>query len=76
MAAMKEALSGGWTKLRGLTLRSEGSMIAGVCTGLGEATPLAAWMWRVLFCVSTLLWGTGIVAYIILWVCVPNEEVE
>lgn len=73
MVAFKQAFSTGWRRLRALTLRSEGSMLAGVCTGLAEATPLAAWMWRVLFCATVLTWGWGILAYLILWLCVPKD---
>ena len=53
--------------------RSQPAPLGGVCVALGEATPLAAWMWRVLFILITLAWGAGVVAYIILWVAIPEQ---
>ncbi|MBC7369816.1 MAG: PspC domain-containing protein [Undibacterium sp.] len=74
MNIIKEAFgSEAWRKLRELTLPEDG-MVAGVCTGLGRATPLAAWMWRVLFIAATLAWGVGLAAYIILMISVPDAE--
>lgn len=62
-----------WHKLRDLALPEE-AMVGGVCTALGGVTPLAAWMWRVLFCATTLAWGFGVGAYIILWISIPAEK--
>lgn len=63
-----------WQQLRDLKLPREGKSVGlGVCVAFGKATPLAAWMWRVLFCVTTLAWGFGLIAYLILWVSIPNE---
>ncbi|MCF7889187.1 MAG: PspC domain-containing protein, partial [Victivallales bacterium] len=41
---------------------------------LGEYTPMPAWMWRALFIFSLFIGGAGIVAYIILWICMPVDE--
>lgn len=62
-----------WHKFRDLTL-PEKCTLAGVSAALGEATPFAAWMWRVVFCATTFAWGIGIIAYIILWICIPREK--
>ena len=64
--------SDSWRKLRELK-RPQPAPLGGVCLALGEATPLAAWMWRVLFILITLAWGAGVVAYIILWVAIPEQ---
>ncbi len=61
-----------WQKLRELK-RTQPAPLGGVCTALGEATPLAAWMWRVLFILITLAWGVGVITYIILWVAIPEQ---
>lgn len=45
--------------------------LAGVCGGLGEHTPVPAWIWRILFCVATLFNGAGAVAYLLLWLFMP-----
>jgi phage shock protein PspC (stress-responsive transcriptional regulator) len=62
-----------WHKFRDLTLPRDRA-IGGVCAALGEGTPFSAWMWRVLFCVLLVAWGTGLAAYLILWICIPREK--
>jgi phage shock protein PspC (stress-responsive transcriptional regulator) len=47
--------------------------IGGVCGGLGEHTPIPSWTWRLLFTLSVLIWGTGLLVYILLWIFVPEE---
>ena len=72
--SIKEVLaSEGWSKFRNLT-RPRKRPIGGVCAALGRATPFAAWMWRVLFCGAFFWWGTGVLAYLILWICIPSEK--
>ena len=52
-----------------------GKMIGGVCTGLGEYFGLDPVLIRLLFVVFFFLNGTGLLAYIILWIVVPwNPE--
>ena len=65
--------SDSWRRLRELKLPNE-SEVGGVCEALGKATPLAPWMWRVLFSVAVVAWGSGALAYFILWTCIPDEE--
>ncbi len=48
--------------------------IGGVCGGLGECTPLPAWVYRVVFLLLLISFGVGPVLYIILWACVPEAE--
>ena len=48
--------------------------IAGICGGFGEYTPLPSWLWRAMFLASLILGGLGLVAYIILWICMPPAE--
>jgi len=62
-----------WTKLRKLARPRKGRVVGGVCAAFGQATPIPAWMWRALFCVAVLLYGTGIVLYLILMLCIPSE---
>ena len=40
--------------LRGLRRSDEDSVLMGVCGGLGEATSLPSWFWRLLFAVPVL----------------------
>jgi len=60
-----------WRTLR----KSAGDrMLGGVCGGLGENTPAPSWVWRVVFLVLLFGYGTGVVAYIILWICMPPAK--
>lgn len=47
--------------------------MGGVCGGLGEHTPVPSWVWRFLFSVLFLFFGTGLVFYILLWIFMPKE---
>ncbi|MET4580242.1 PspC domain-containing protein [Ottowia thiooxydans] len=47
--------------------------LAGVCGGLARSTGLESWGWRLIFSVLLLMGGMGIVAYLLLWIFVPEE---
>ena len=49
-------------------------VLAGVCGGLAQVTSVDAWVWRLLFALFTLMYGIGAVAYLLLWVFVPEEQ--
>jgi phage shock protein C len=48
-------------------------MIAGVCGGLGEYLDMDPTVVRLIFVAIVLLAGTGILAYLILWVVMPLD---
>jgi len=48
--------------------------IGGVCGGLGEHSPIPSLVWRMLFLILMLCFGTGVLAYIILWICMPRAS--
>lgn len=48
--------------------------VGGVCGGLGECSPIPAWVWRMLFLIFAFCFGVGILPYIILWICIPETE--
>lgn len=48
--------------------------IGGVCGGLGENTPVPSWIWRLLFVLMVLCFGTGFLLYILLWIFVPRKK--
>ena len=48
--------------------------LGGVCGGLGAHTPVPSWVWRVIFLILVLVFGTGVLAYIVLWICLPDEK--
>ena len=46
--------------------------LGGVCGGLADLTVVAAWLWRLMFVLLMLCGGTGVVAYVLLWIFVPD----
>lgn len=51
------------------------SVIGGVCGGIGEYLNTDPILFRILFVVAFLVGGTGLLAYIILWIVIPVEEI-
>jgi phage shock protein PspC (stress-responsive transcriptional regulator) len=47
--------------------------VGGVCGGIARATSLDSWVWRLIFTVLFLAFGSGILLYILLWIFVPEE---
>jgi phage shock protein C len=47
--------------------------IGGVCGGLGHHTDLPSWAWRLIFCLTLLYFGAGLLIYILLWLFLPQE---
>lgn len=47
--------------------------IGGVCGGIARVTGLDAWVWRLIFTVLFLAFGSGVLLYILLWIFVPEE---
>lgn len=52
------------------------SMIGGVCGGLAEYFEIDPVIVRVLFIITTLGWGVGLIAYIVMWIIVPERPYE
>lgn len=48
--------------------------LGGVCGGLSQFTGVSAWVWRLFFALLVLCAGTGMLAYLLLWIFVPEEE--
>lgn len=51
------------------------SVIAGVCGGLGEYLNSDPVIFRILFVVTFLVGGAGLLAYIILWIVIPIKAI-
>ncbi len=51
---------------------TDNAYIAGVCSGLGHYANLDAKWFRLLFLVSLFFAGSGIVAYLIMWILIPR----
>ena len=54
--------------------RSDKGAVAGVCDGLGRALGIETWMLRVIWLVAILWFGTGLLLYLILAVCLPRVD--
>jgi phage shock protein PspC (stress-responsive transcriptional regulator) len=48
--------------------------LGGVCGGIARITGVATWAWRLLFTLLVLCGGTGLLAYVLMWILVPREE--
>ncbi|AWB87570.1 PspC domain-containing protein [Mycetocola zhujimingii] len=53
--------------------RGHGRVIAGVCAAVANRFGISATLVRVLTVLSFLLPGPQILAYVILWILIPNE---
>jgi phage shock protein PspC (stress-responsive transcriptional regulator) len=62
--------------LRRLTKSKTDEWLGGVCGGLGEHTPLPSWVWRLVFLLLLCCYGTGVLLYILLWICLPEPRQE
>lgn len=47
--------------------------LAGICGGLGQYFGADPTLVRVLFVLFALAFGSGFLAYLILWIIIPNE---
>lgn len=52
---------------------SSDKKLAGVCGGIAEYFELDPTLVRILWVVFTVLGGSGIIAYILAWILMPNE---
>lgn len=56
-------------------VRSSNGMFAGICEGISKQVGIPAWAIRVIWILFTLLaFGTGIIIYMILAFCLPDED--
>jgi phage shock protein C len=60
--------------LHQLTRSRTDRMVGGVCGGLGRQTDLPSWAWRLIFCLTFLYFGAGMLIYLLLWVFLPEER--
>jgi len=63
-----------WRNLRRATKSPNDRWIGGVCGGLGAATPIPSWMWRVAFIFLSFAYFAGLILYVALWVCMPRNK--
>ena len=66
--------SHGYRAERKLFRDPDDRVIGGVCAGLGHYFDMEAKWVRLIAFVVTLLWGTGLIVYVILWIILPNAR--
>ena len=54
---------------------SSDKMIAGVCGGLGKYFGLDSTILRLVFVLLLIFAGTGLLAYLVMWVVIPQDEI-
>ena len=47
--------------------------LGGVCGGLGRASGVDSWVWRLVFTLCVLFAGFGALIYLLMWIFVPEE---
>jgi phage shock protein C len=47
--------------------------LGGVCGGLGKASGMESWIWRLVFTLFTVFFGFGLLIYLLMWIFVPEE---
>jgi phage shock protein C len=54
--------------------RSKEKMVAGVCAGLADYLNIDPTIMRILFVVIAFAGGASLLAYLIMWIIVPEEK--
>jgi phage shock protein PspC (stress-responsive transcriptional regulator) len=49
--------------------------LGGVCGGIARITGVQAWVWRMVFALLALCAGTGLLAYLLMWLLIPSDPV-
>lgn len=62
--------------LRRLTKSKTDVWLGGFCGGLGEHPPLPPWVWRLVFLPLICCYGTGVLLYVLPWICLPEPRQE
>ncbi len=53
---------------------STDSWLGGVCGGLARTTGIESWIWRLAFALFALFGGSGLLAYLLLWIFMPADS--
>ena len=64
------------TSLNDFRLSATDKWIGGVCGGLAVQSGIPSWSWRILFVLTALLHGIGLLVYILLWIFVPFQTIK
>ena len=47
--------------------------LCGVCGGIARASGVESWIWRLVFVLTTVFVGFGLLFYVLMWIFVPEE---
>ena len=61
-------------KVKKLYRSKKNRVIAGVCGGIAEYFNIDPTLVRLLWIFFVIIWGSGILAYIIEWIIIPEEQ--
>ncbi len=56
-----------------LKRNTKNAIIGGVCSGIADYLDTDPTLIRLIWIVGTLLWGAGILAYLIAWIIMPSK---
>lgn len=59
--------NGGWYRSQ------DGKVMGGVCSGLSEKFKVDVTLLRIIFAAAFVLYGSGLLLYIILWIALPEK---
>ena len=62
--------------MKKLYLSDTDKKLGGVCGGLGEYFEKDSTLFRILFVLITLVWGAGLILYLIMWLVIPKKPKE
>lgn len=60
--------------MKKLYLSNTDRKIAGVCGGLGQYFGKDPTLFRIVFILVALMWGLGVIAYLLMWLIIPKKE--
>lgn len=61
-------------KIRNLYRSKTDKKIAGVCGGIAEYLNTDPTLIRLIWILGTLLWGAGLIGYILAWIIIPERK--
>jgi phage shock protein PspC (stress-responsive transcriptional regulator) len=70
---MSESNGQGTDGAKRLYRRREGRVVAGVCAGLAAYFGIDVTLVRLAFAVATIVWGLGVLIYLLAWAVIPEE---
>jgi phage shock protein PspC (stress-responsive transcriptional regulator) len=73
LASAPEVSAPALMALNALRRSRDDRWLGGVCGGIAHVTGVQSWLWRLLFAMLALCAGTGLLAYLLMWILVPSD---